>query len=179
VHQWLLATFPLQAQSDVWEDDPNTLMCGSYAPAANAARTARGFEISGKWSFASNCDNSDWALVGVMFPAEGDAKPKPGFLLIPRKDYELEDDWFTVSLAGTGSKSTVVREKLFVPEHRMLTFEQASSNNPPGAEGFQSGFCFAACFARLRSSPIERSSLCVATCHMWPKGSSSEPVRSP
>jgi len=133
VHQWLVATFPMQAQNDVWADDQDTLICGSYAPAANAVRTGRGFEISGKWSFASNCDNSDWALVGVMFPAEGDAKPKPGFLLIPRKDYELEDDWFTVGLAGTGSKSIVVREKLFVPEHRMLTFEQASSNNPPGA----------------------------------------------
>jgi len=133
VHQWLLATFPLQAQNDVWAEDPNMLMCGSYAPAANAVRTARGFEISGKWSFASNCDNSDWALVGVMFPAEGDGKPKPGFLLLPRKDYEIEDDWFTVGLAGTGSKSIVVREKLYVPGHRMLTFEQASSNNPPGA----------------------------------------------
>jgi alkylation response protein AidB-like acyl-CoA dehydrogenase len=133
VHQWLLATFPLQAQNDVWADDPNTLLCGSYAPATNAVRTGRGFEISGKWSFASNCDNSDWALVGVRFPAEGDGKPKPGFLLLPRKDYRIEDDWFTVGLAGTGSKSIVVQDKLFVPEHRMLTFEQASSNNPPGA----------------------------------------------
>jgi len=133
VHQWLLATFPLQAQNDVWAEDPDTLLCGSYAPAANAVRTGRGFEISGKWSFASNCDNSDWALVGVMFPAEGDGNPKPGFLLLPRKDYRIEDDWFTVGLAGTGSKSIVVQEKLFVPEHRMLTFEQASSNNPPGA----------------------------------------------
>ena len=133
VHQWLVATFPPQAQEDVWGSDPHTLVCGSYAPAANAVRAARGFEISGKWSFASNCDNSEWALVGVRFPAEADGKPKPGFLLVPRKDYEIEDDWFTVGLAGTGSKSVVVREKLFVPEHRMLTFEQASSNNPPGA----------------------------------------------
>jgi resorcinol 4-hydroxylase (FADH2) len=139
VHQWLLATFPLQAQHDVWDSDPDTLLCGSYAPATNALRTGRGFEISGRWSFASNCDNSDWALVGVMFPAEGDAKPKPGFLLLPRKDYEIEDDWFTVGLAGTGSKSIVVREKLFVPEHRMLTFEQASSNNPPGAAEHANG----------------------------------------
>jgi resorcinol 4-hydroxylase (FADH2) len=133
VHQWLVATFPLQAQEDVWGPDPGTLVCGSYAPATNAVRAGRGFEISGRWSFASNCDNSDWALVGVRFPAEGREAPKPGFLLIPRKDYEIEDDWFTVGLAGTGSKSVVVREKLFVPEHRMLTFEQASSNNPPGA----------------------------------------------
>jgi resorcinol 4-hydroxylase (FADH2) len=133
VHQWLLATFPLQAQEDVWEADADTLICGSYAPVVSAQRVGRGFEISGKWSFASNCDNSDWALVGVRFPADADGKPKPGFLLLPRKDYTIEDDWFTVGLAGTGSKSVVVREKIFVPEHRMLTFEQASSNNPPGA----------------------------------------------
>jgi alkylation response protein AidB-like acyl-CoA dehydrogenase len=133
VHQWLLATFPLQAQEEVWGQDANTLVCGSYAPAVGAVRSGAGFEISGRWSFASNCDNSQWALLGVRFPAEADGKPKPGFLLIPRRDYDIEDDWFTVGLAGTGSKSVVVRNKLFVPEHRMLTFEQASSNNPPGA----------------------------------------------
>ena len=77
--------------------------------------------------FASNCDNSDWALVGVRFPPEADGKPRPGFLLLPRKDYEIEDDWFTVGLAGTGSKSVVVREKLFVPG----TACSPSSRPPP------------------------------------------------
>lgn len=133
VHQWLLATFPIKAQEDVWNDNPHALLCGSYTPACNAVRKGAGFEISGRWRFASNCDNCEWALVGVTFPAEGAAKPKPGFLILPRQDYEILDDWFTVGLAGTGSKSIVVKDPVFVPEHRMLTFEQASSNNPPGA----------------------------------------------
>ena len=77
VHQWLLATFPVQAQQDVWAEDPETLLCGSYAPASNAVRVPRGFEISGKWSFASNCDNSGWALVGVASRPRAAASPSP------------------------------------------------------------------------------------------------------
>ena len=39
-HQWLLASFPGQAQHDVWDRDPHAVLCGSYAPAAKAAAGA-------------------------------------------------------------------------------------------------------------------------------------------
>lgn len=133
VHQWLVGTFPLEAQQEVWDDDPGALVCGSYAPVVKAIAVDGGFRIRGKWSFASNCENSAWALLGVMFPPESDqGRPEPGFLLVPRTSYSIEDTWFVVGLAGTGSKTVVIDDELFVPEHRKLTFTQASSSNPPG-----------------------------------------------
>src|ERR1700756_5158910 len=46
-HQWLLASFPAEAQHDVWDRDPNAVLCGSYAPAANAVAVPGGYRVSG------------------------------------------------------------------------------------------------------------------------------------
>jgi resorcinol 4-hydroxylase (FADH2) len=134
VHQWLLATFPEQAQIDVWGDNNDAILCGSYAPTAMAEKVSDGYLVSGKWSWASNVDNSQWALIGVQFPADEETpNPHAGFLLVPRSDWEIEDDWFTVGQAGTGSKSILIKEPTLVPAYRKLSFSQASSNQPPGS----------------------------------------------
>lgn len=133
VHQWVIGTFPQQAQDDVWARDPNAIACGSYAPAAMAEAVEGGFTIQGQWHWASNVDNSQWALLGVHFPPEQKGgTPGAGFLLVPREDWRIEDNWYTVGQAGTGSKTIVIDQPVFVPAHRQLTFAQASSNNPPG-----------------------------------------------
>jgi alkylation response protein AidB-like acyl-CoA dehydrogenase len=132
-HQWLVAGFPAEAQHDVWDDNPDALVCGSYAPAAKAAAVAGGYQLTGRWSFASGCDNSDWALCAALLPPPAEGGPlKPAFLLVPAKDYTIDDTWHVIGLAGTGSK-TLVLDGVFVPEHRILTFEQATSGNTPGA----------------------------------------------
>jgi len=134
VHQWLLGTFPEQAQDDVWGENPDAILCGSYAPAVKAEKAEGGYTVQGKWLWASNVDNSQWALLGVMFPPETEgAPPKAGFLLAPRSQWEIEDDWHVAGQAGTGSKTIVIDKPLFIPGHRKLTFLEASSNNPPGA----------------------------------------------
>jgi len=133
VHQWVIGTFPQQAQDDVWARDPNAIACGSYAPAAMAEAVEGGFTVQGQWHWASNVDNSQWALLGVHFPPEQKGGvPGAGFLLVPREDWRIEDNWYTVGQAGTGSKTIVIDQPVFVPAHRQLTFAQASSNNPPG-----------------------------------------------
>ncbi len=133
IHQWLLATLPKQAQDDVWLKDPQAILCGSYAPATKAVRVEGGYQIKGKWSYASNVDNSQWALLGVHFPVDpSSGKPSAGFLLVPQQDWEIEDDWHVMGQSGTGSKSIVIKEDVFVPEHRKITFAELSSGNPPG-----------------------------------------------
>ncbi len=135
-HQWLLASFPIEAQHDVWDADPDALLCGSYAPAARAAPVDGGYRLSGRWSFASGCDVSDWAFCAAMIPAATpDAGPRPAFLLVPRSDYDIDDDWHVVGLAGTGSK-TLVLDEVFVPAHRLLLFADTTSGNTPGARHY-------------------------------------------
>jgi len=134
IHQWLIGTFPLQAQQDVWEANPEAIACGSYAPAMMAQQVEGGWRIQGKWKFASNVDNSQWAILGVQFPPQEKGQPPAaGFLLVPRSEWTIEDDWFMAGQAGTGSKTVVIAEPVFVPGHRKLLFSEASSNTPPGA----------------------------------------------
>jgi alkylation response protein AidB-like acyl-CoA dehydrogenase len=134
IHQWLVGTFPEQAQDDVWRRDPAAIVCGSYAPAAMAEKVDGGYLVQGKWHFASNVDNSQWALLGVQFPPEEKgAAPSAGFLLAPRSDWLIEDNWYVAGQAGTGSKTVLIDKPTFIPGHRKLTFAEASSNRPPGS----------------------------------------------
>ena len=133
-HQWLVASFPEQAQHDVWDSNPNALVCGSYAPVCQAEAADGGYLISGRWSFSSGCDCAQWSLcAAVLPPVDARDKPAPAFLLVPETDYVIDDTWDVVGLAGTGSK-TLVLDKVFVPAHRALMFSETTSGQTPGAE---------------------------------------------
>lgn len=135
IHQWLLGTFPLQAQEDVWGEHPEAILCGSYAPTVKAEKADSGWTVQGKWHWASNVDNSQWTLLGVMFPPdEKTPAPHAGFVLVPRSQWSIEDTWYVAGQSGTGSKTVMIDQPTFVPSHRRLTFAEASSNNPPGAQ---------------------------------------------
>ncbi len=133
-HQWLIASFPEAAQRDVWDDNPDALACGSYAPAAKAVRADGGWRLSGRWSFASGCDNAQWSLCAALLPSEADeTRLAPAFLLVRASDYTIDDTWNVVGLAGTGSK-TLVLDDVFVPAHRVLSFAETTSGQTPGAK---------------------------------------------
>ena len=134
-HQWLLASFPIEAQHDVWDGNPDALLCGSYAPAVKALEVEGGYRLTGRWSFASGCDVSNWAACATMIPNSAGAPPEPAFLLVPSEDYEIEDDWQVVGLAGTGSKTLVLHD-VFVPAHRLLFFADSTSGHTPGSRHY-------------------------------------------
>ncbi len=134
VHQWLAATFPKQAQDEYWSD-PDPIMAGSYAPVGKAVPVDGGYRLAGNWSFTSGCDHAQWLLVGGMVPpAKEGAPPKPTFFLLPRADVRLDDNWFTMGLAGTGSKNTVV-DNVFVPAYRIAADRRPARRNHTGRGG--------------------------------------------
>jgi resorcinol 4-hydroxylase (FADH2) len=132
VHQWLIGCFPERAQHDVWDNEPNAISAVSYAPTGKATPVDGGHRIAGRWSFASGCDNVQWVIIAGILSGAGGSKA-PGFFLVPKSDYEIDDDWYTMGLAGTGSK-TIVVEDAFVPHHRGMLFADALKGSPPGAE---------------------------------------------
>lgn len=136
-HQWLVAGFCIEAQHDVWDSNPDALVCGSYAPVARALAVQDGYRLTGRWSFASGCDVSDWAVCAALIPPERpELAPAPAFLLVPKCDYRIEDDWHVIGLAGTGSKSLLL-DNVFVPAHRLLYFSSTTSGDTPGRRHYR------------------------------------------
>lgn len=133
-HQWQIGMYPHQAQDEVWRDTPAALAGSSYAPTGTAvAADQGGFRVGGKWSFCSGVDIVQWMILGVRVKSAAEAEPSgAGFVLVPAKDYRIEENWDVLGLIGTGSHD-IVLDDVFVPAHRMLTHQQALSGSPPGA----------------------------------------------
>jgi alkylation response protein AidB-like acyl-CoA dehydrogenase len=130
VHQWLAAMFPKQAQEEFWSD-PDALLFGSYPPVGKVVPADGGYRLSGNWSFTSGCDHAQWLVLGGMIPPHGEgAPPTPAFFLLPIADVRLDDNWFTMGLAGTGSKNAVT-DNVFVPAHRVVAVADLCAGTTP------------------------------------------------
>jgi alkylation response protein AidB-like acyl-CoA dehydrogenase len=130
-HQWIIASYPLQAQIDVWGDDPLALASSSLAPRSVATRVAGGWRLSGQYSFSSGSSHARWAIIGAFLGSAGDPR-SIGYLLVPFTEIEIIDDWHVLGLAGTGSRSLALRD-VFIPEHRCVLLDELLAGTPPGA----------------------------------------------
>ena len=133
VHNWHLALFPPQAQEDVWGTDTSVQVSTGLSPTGIVERVVGGFRLRGRWSFSSGCDYCHWAVVGgVVPPTNASDPPDVRTVLVPRRDYTIEDNWHVMGLCGTGSKDVVVAEA-FVPEYRTHSYRDAFLLKNPGA----------------------------------------------
>jgi alkylation response protein AidB-like acyl-CoA dehydrogenase len=130
-HQWIIASYPLQAQIDVWGDDPLAVASSSLAPRSVATRVAGGWRLSGQYSFSSGCCHAAWAIVGAFLGNAGEPR-SIGYLLVPFTEIEIIDDWHVLGAAGTGSRSLRLRD-VFVPAHRCVLLDELLAGTPPGA----------------------------------------------
>ena len=134
VHQWMVSGFSVAAQEDVWGENDEVLISGSYAPRGLAVLADGGIRLSGCWEFLSGCDNTSWAIVGLMVPSESDDAPAhPNFALVPRVDYRIDDMWHAVGLAGSGS-SNIYIDDVFVPAHRLVSIPSMTDGCSPGSK---------------------------------------------
>lgn len=121
---WLVGLFPEACQKEVYATGPDTRVCSVFAPSATAHRVAGGWTVGGRWSPASGCAHAQWAMLGFPRPDAAENEHPDGgnlgFALIPMSELRVEDTWFTTGMRGTGS-NTLSGERLFVPDHRVLS----------------------------------------------------------
>jgi resorcinol 4-hydroxylase (FADH2) len=130
-YQWMTSFFPLEAQQDVWSD-PDNLVAGSYQPSKEVEIVSGGIKLAGSWPYASNCENSQWLMLGALLQ-NSKGPPEPMWCLVPITDMVVDQDtWFTSGLQGTGSKSVRIEKPVFVPEHRMIRFADVVAGSVPG-----------------------------------------------
>jgi 3-hydroxy-9,10-secoandrosta-1,3,5(10)-triene-9,17-dione monooxygenase len=121
-HMWLLALFPPETQAELWSN-PNTLASSVVNTVGDVVPVDGGYRWTGRGFFSSGVDHCNWLTAAVPIKREGapeDQPPERRWLLIPREEIEIVDDWYTIGLKGTGSK-TIVVDDVFVPERRTLS----------------------------------------------------------
>ncbi len=133
IHHWMLALYDPKAQEEVWGENPDAIIASGIAyPQGRGRKTDGGFVVSGHWNFSSGVDPSEWNQLACIV-RDGDKVIDHRMCLVPRKDYQVIDDWQTLGMRGTGSKS-VKCEEVFVPEHRALCMYSARGGSDfPGA----------------------------------------------
>jgi len=130
-YQWMTSFFPIEAQRDVWAN-PDSLVAGSYNPSKEVEIVPGGIKLAGAWPFASNCENSEWLMLGAAVPNSA-GPPTIMWGLVPLTDMVVDQEtWFTCGLQGTGSKTVRIAKPVFVPDHRLVKFSDVVAGTVPG-----------------------------------------------
>jgi 3-hydroxy-9,10-secoandrosta-1,3,5(10)-triene-9,17-dione monooxygenase len=125
-HHRGLAQWPSEAQEEIWGADPDVLIASGIAfMQGTGRRVDGGLELSGKWGFSSGVDHSEWEQLACIVK-DADGKPVDWVMCqVPRADFEVIDDWQTLGMRGTGSR-TVTCKNAFVPQHRVCSMQVAN-----------------------------------------------------
>ncbi len=129
LHNWMLALFDEQAQSDGFTARP-FLASAPLAPTGRGLPADGGVRLSGRWSWATGVMDGNWTIVGAL--CGPDDAIFPALALLPAEDIAIVDVWQTDGMRATGSNDIVI-EDVFVPGHRLVKVSDIYAGTAPGA----------------------------------------------
>jgi alkylation response protein AidB-like acyl-CoA dehydrogenase len=133
-HAWWASQFPEAGQEEIFGDEGVALLpTGIFGRGGRAVKIEGGYELSGRWPYQSGCDVSNWYGCGALIESEDGAPPIGVTFIVPASEGYIVDDWHTLGMRGTGSK-TVVVEKAFVPERRAMLLQWVEDQDTPGSK---------------------------------------------
>jgi 3-hydroxy-9,10-secoandrosta-1,3,5(10)-triene-9,17-dione monooxygenase len=119
-HHRSLAWWDARAQEEVWGPDRDAGIASGIAfPQGRAVPADGGIVLSGEWGFSSGTDHSDWSMLACIV-RDGERIVDYMFCLLHRSQYEVVDDWHTLGMRATSSK-TVRCTDVFVPAYRAVS----------------------------------------------------------
>ena len=116
LHGWLLSKFGEEARAELFADGRMPMAAAPLAPSGKAVPTDGGFEVSGRWEWATGIAHSTWVMVHAIVEGPGFSTL---FALVPVEECTIDDVWFTSGMRATGSR-TVDLTSVFVPAHRTI-----------------------------------------------------------
>lgn len=118
-HAQMISAFAPEARNEVLgPTGAYQLISASIEPVGRASPVEGGVVYSGLHRFASGIDHASWLICGGHIERES-GRDGPFLFLMPKSQVVISDDWDTMGLEGTGSKSFEVTE-VFVPAHRIV-----------------------------------------------------------
>lgn len=125
----LAVRLPAGWGQEIYGRNPEVLTVGVIAPSGRATVVENGVRVSGTWQWGSGIHNADWVVGGTLFP---DGAPSPAVRLVffRRREVEIEDDWYTSGMRGTGSNSFTARG-VRVPQERWASLDKDVAGSGP------------------------------------------------
>lgn len=119
-HHRNIAWFDPKAQEEVWGANPDAGIASGIAYHQGRGVPADGgIVLSGEWNFSSGTDHSDWSMLACIV-REREKPVDYVYCLLHRSQYEIVDDWHTLGMRATSSK-TVRCKEVFVPAYRTVS----------------------------------------------------------
>lgn len=134
----LVSHFSAKVVREAFGDDGTFISPHSGAPRGTAIAVEGGYVINGQWAYASGVPFSTHAMVTALLDEGGQNRRMVA--LVPRKDYEILDDWGdgqTIALGATGSNSIRLRD-VFVPAERFVPYDWDLRTFSEGTPGYES-----------------------------------------
>jgi alkylation response protein AidB-like acyl-CoA dehydrogenase len=127
IGQLVTLGLPEEGVQEVYGRGSNTVLAGTAVQGGGqAVPVDGGYRISGRWSFGSGCQESNWMLGSFQILDDGkpragaDGKPLYWRAVFPRAEAEIvPGSWDVSGLRGTGSFDWTV-DNVFLPEHRTM-----------------------------------------------------------
>ena len=94
--------------------DPAVITGGAFAPSGTAIAGDGGYRVTGRWSFASGCQDCAWLMGGSRVLVDGKPRVLPNgtpdirLMLFPARAAQVHDTWHVAGLSGTGSHDIAV-----------------------------------------------------------------------
>jgi len=116
-----LALLSRKSFDHLYANGADVIIGGAFAPRGQAEVIDGCYRVSGRWSFASGCQHSDWLFGNCVVTENG--KPRPGLIpgnpearamMFAPPKAQIIDTWSVNGLRGTGSHDIAV-ENLVVP----------------------------------------------------------------
>jgi alkylation response protein AidB-like acyl-CoA dehydrogenase len=126
-HQWQIGLFELETQEEIWGPNPEAFIAtASLLTRSELTEVSGGYRLSGHWKFSSGSHFADWFM--VMKPT----RTRFDWMLIPRSEVTIVDDWYVSGMCATGSND-IILDDVFIPAHRTISQEDLIAGRAPGA----------------------------------------------
>ena len=117
-HNFQFAHFPIEAQDEVWGGRGFTMAPGQVMPSGQAIQLEGGYEVTGRWGYATGIHHGDWMLLTAPTTTlSGETEMRRYY--VPVSSCNVLDTWKVVAMKATGSDDVTI-EKDFVPSHRSM-----------------------------------------------------------
>lgn len=117
------------AVRELFYTEPDVRLCGVGAPAGRAVEQAGTVRLSGRWGYASGCEDARWALLMAQVHDADGRFLRTAPVLVEAARLTVERTWDVAGMCGTGSH-TLIADDVVVPADRVLRLPVGPDGRP-------------------------------------------------